>query len=74
MDREYEDYINGTQRTISLMDKEEARRQRFVTGPVLVLIQVQAKNFYIKTEFFVPTISKKKSTKMVLLFYTILTM
>ncbi|XP_068907122.1 RIB43A-like with coiled-coils protein 2 [Tenebrio molitor] len=28
MDREFDDYINGTQRTISLMDREEARKQR----------------------------------------------
>jgi hypothetical protein len=30
MDREFDDYINGTQRTISLMDREEARKQRCV--------------------------------------------
>ncbi|KAJ3658979.1 hypothetical protein Zmor_010689 [Zophobas morio] len=28
MDREYEDFLNGTQQTISLMDKEELRKHR----------------------------------------------
>ena len=30
MDREYEDFLNGTQQTISLMDKEELRKHRYV--------------------------------------------
>lgn len=29
MNREFDDYINGTQRTISLMDREQERRQKW---------------------------------------------
>lgn len=31
MEREYDDYFNGTQRTIHLMDKELQKKKRYAT-------------------------------------------
>ncbi|XP_044254489.1 RIB43A-like with coiled-coils protein 2 [Tribolium madens] len=57
MDREYDDYINGTQRTISLLDKEEARKQREMVKSLaeenrkLAVEQKQRKEFLEKVVY-----------------------